>query len=118
MSNDSRKNRLIALIGTIAFHVIVVVVLCVSYVKYSASEPRRWPPVDSSEILYGGELVRLGDNYIPTANNKSTPASSEAETSAKSGEDIQNEGIQGEIEPLVTSSEDSPAKIKEKTKSS
>jgi hypothetical protein len=74
MSNDSRKNRLIALIGTIALHVIVVVVLCVSYVKYSASETRQWPPVGSSEILYGGELVRHGSNYVPMANNLSTPA--------------------------------------------
>lgn len=116
MSNDSRKNRLIALIGTIALHVIVVVVLCVSYVKYTASETRQWPPVDSSEILYGGELVRLGSNYVPMANNKSTPAPSEAETSAKSGEDIQDEGTQGEPEPLVTSVGESPAKEKEKAK--
>ncbi len=116
MGNDSRKNRLIALIGTIALHVIVIIVMCVSYVKYSASEPRRWPPVDSSEILYGGELVRLGNNYMPLANNKSTPAQSEAEFNAKSGEDIKNEGIQGEPESLISSKDESPVKVKEDAK--
>lgn len=116
MSNDSRKNRLIALIGTIALHVIVVIIMCVSYVKYSVSEPRRWPPVDSSEILYGGELVRLGDNYLPMTKDESVIATSATETQSESDDDIKNEGTQGESESLVASTEKSPAKIKEKPK--
>lgn len=99
MNDENRKNRLIALIGTIAFHVVILVAMLIGVMRYSASEPRKWPPVDSSEILFGGEYVMLGDNYAPQNDNRPAPSAPSIN--------------QSEPEPLVTSQEQSPAKIKE-----
>ena len=52
------------MLATLLFHVIVVVILASLYLRYSPSEQaeRKWPPVDSSEVLFGGEFVMTGDS--------------------------------------------------------
>ncbi|MCH5346427.1 MAG: hypothetical protein J1E63_04920 [Muribaculaceae bacterium] len=57
------RQQLIALIGTIAFHLLLLIGLVTLYLRYDpvAEAEREWPPVDSAEILFGGEYVALGD---------------------------------------------------------
>lgn len=98
MNDTSRKNRLIALVVTIAFHLIVIVGLLVGTMHYSAMEEKKWPPVDSSEILFGGEYVMLGENLSSVKSAPQAPVKP-AETESKP-------------EPLVTANEESPAKVK------
>lgn len=61
---SSHRNKLTALICTIAFHVLLVVLLFTLYLRYTGAEDpeRTWPPVDSAELLFGGEYVMLGDS--------------------------------------------------------
>ena len=55
------RNRLIAIIATVVFHIIVLVLLLCIYLRYTGDEPRKWPPQDLSEIIYGGELIIEGN---------------------------------------------------------
>lgn len=112
MNDDSRKNRMVALIGTIAFHVIVIVIMLLATMRYSASEPRRWPPVDSSEILFGGEYVMLSNDY----NDVSTPSSEMSEGKPEGGADLKSEGRVGDADRLVASDEPSPMSVEKKNK--
>ena len=69
-SGRSRRNQLIALLATVLFHAAVVVVLLTLCLRYSGAESneRVWPPVDSSEVLFGGEYVMVGDRQEIAAN--------------------------------------------------
>ena len=89
MSDDSgrsRRNHLIALLATVLFHAAVVVVLLTLYLRYPGSErnERTWPPVDSSEVLFGGEYVMVGDRQ-EIAQSSDEPAPAEAEAQEKFG---------------------------------
>ncbi len=116
MNDNARRNRMIALIGTVAFHVIVLILLCAGYMEYSAQEPRRWPPADSSEILYGGELVMLGNTQAPSTVNDTPAPPEKAERETPQADDEQDKGTKGDPEPLVAAREESPAKVKEEKK--
>lgn len=98
MDKSSRKNHLIALAVTIAFHIVIVVMMLIGSLRYASTEQKKWPPVDTSEILFGGEYVMLGDNLSSERRAHQTPSvPSETES---------------QTEPLVSTNEDSPAKIK------
>lgn len=115
MNNCDRKNRYIALVATVAVHIIVVVLLLCLYLRYTGDEPRKWPPEDVSEILYGGELVAIGNEQEQLSVND-TPAPSESpEQAVSNAQDIKDEGSVGEVAPLVLSAQESPAKIKDKS---
>ena len=69
--DSSRRNHIIALIATLLFHALVVVILVSIYLRYSPAEEakRGWPPVDSSEVLFGGEFVMIGDSPEQSENS-------------------------------------------------
>nr|WP_303345545.1 hypothetical protein [uncultured Muribaculum sp.] len=51
---QSQKDRIIAGVGTAVFHIIVAAILLLVYLHYSGeAEERRWPPEDTSEIVFG-----------------------------------------------------------------
>lgn len=56
------QQQLIGVIGTLVFHVAILLVLLTLHLRYdpAAEAAREWPPVDSAEILFGGEYVALG----------------------------------------------------------
>ncbi len=117
MSTD-RRNRLIALLGTLLFHAGIVVVLLVLYLRYPGAEQneRVWPPVDSSEVLFGGEYVMIGDRP-ELAESSSEPAPAEAdaqEMPSPEVESVDNSGEPAQPSPVVTSERPSPAKVVKK----
>lgn len=114
MKSENRRNHSVALIATIVFHVLILVIMMVATLRYNASEPRKWPPVDSSEILFGGEYVMLGHNL--TTPGKSTPAPDQSPAKSVDGDDVVSEGTTGQPQSLVSSQQESPAKVKEKPK--
>ena len=61
MPSPDRRNRLIAIIATVVFHIVVLVIMLCAYLRYTGEQPRKWPPQDTSEILYGGELIVEGN---------------------------------------------------------
>lgn len=88
-SNNSR--RIVAAVATLLLHGLLLTALLSMFMCPSGSSEvaRQWPPADSSEILFGGEYVMIGD----------TP-----EDAAEAAEDntLMPAETQQEQEPLLT----------------
>ncbi|MDE6485006.1 MAG: hypothetical protein K2L14_06415 [Duncaniella sp.] len=115
--SDNRKSRMWALLATVLFHAVVLVVLLSVFLRYSPSDlsEREWPPVDSAEVLFAGEFVRIGDDPTAADNDTSDPAA-EADASATEAETADNidSGTPAEPSPLVSTETSSTAKTKTK----
>lgn len=114
--NTSRRNHLIAMLATLLFHAAVVAVLLVMCLRYSPMQEasRTWPPVDSSEVLFGGEFVITGDSPDIAQNSSETPAEAASEQTPPPpvAESRVNTGKPADKpSPVVTSSRPSPAKV-------
>ncbi len=117
-SSQNRRNRLTALIATVLFHALVVVALLTLCLRYPGREDneRTWPPVDSSEVLFGGEYVMIGDRpEIAENSGEAAPAEAEAEeVPAPEAEALENAGEPAEPSPVVSTERPSPAKVEKK----
>lgn len=59
---NNRRHRAIAAAATLLFHALLIAALVGGVLRYSSEQDRpEWPPADSSEILFGGEFVMVGD---------------------------------------------------------
>lgn len=115
--SDRRSHHLIALLVTVLFHVLVVVALLTIYLRPVAVDSERvWPPVDSAEVLFGGEYVMVGDRpEIAETNSEPAPAETEAEAvPAPEVEALENSGEEAKPAPVVSSERPSPAKVEKK----
>ena len=114
---SDRRHQLIALFFTVLFHAAVVVTLLLLYMRPVASDhERKWPPVDSSEVLFGGEYVMIGDRpEIADNTGEPAPAQTEAETPPEPEvESLVNSGEEAQPAPVVSSERPSPAKVEKK----
>ncbi|MDE7145594.1 MAG: TonB family protein [Duncaniella sp.] len=113
-----RRNKLIALVCTVVFHIALVVLLLSLYLHYPGAEDneRTWPPVDSSEVLFGGEYVMIGDKpELAATNSEPAPAEAEAtEAPAPEAEALENSGEPADPAPVISSERPSPAKVEKK----
>lgn len=108
--------------ATLLFHAAVVVALLCIYLRYNpaAEADRTWPPVDSAEVLFGGEYVMIGDTP-EAAESADEPAPAETEQAPApqpQAEALDNAGKPAPTPaPVITSKQPSPAKAPEaKTK--
>ncbi|MBD5313319.1 MAG: hypothetical protein K2G41_07380 [Duncaniella sp.] len=116
-SSDRRRHHLIALFVTVLFHVLLVVALITLCLRPVAIDTERtWPPVDSAEVLFGGEYVMIGDRpEIAESNSEPAPAETEAEAvPAPEVEALENSGEVAKPSPVVSSEQPSPAKVEKK----
>lgn len=73
---NNRRHRAIAAAATLLFHALLIAALVAGVLRYSSEQDQpEWPPADSSEILFGGEFVMVGDQ-----------GASEAEAAAETAE--------------------------------
>ncbi len=120
MSSDTHDNRRrsISLLSTVLFHAVIVVALLLIYLRFPGSEDneRTWPPVDSSEVLFGGEYVMIGDSPELADNSSDlAPAEAEAESAVSPEvESLENSGEPAPPAPVITSNRPSPAKAEPK----
>ncbi len=110
------RSHIIALAATLLFHIAVVVILLSLYLRYSPAEEvmREWPPVDSAEVLFGGEYVITGDTpEIAETSSESAPAEADVpQTPQPVAEALTNAGTPAPTPPPVISTEKpSPAKV-------
>jgi hypothetical protein len=77
---------------------------------------RTWPPVDSSEIVFGGEFVKMGDMAdLTVADNAQPNSATSPEAAAHQGSDAVDAGEASPEPPaVVTSQRPSPAKVEKK----
>lgn len=118
--NRSRRDHLLAMIATLLFHALVVVVLVVLCLRYSPSQEaeREWPPVDSSEVLFGGEFVKIGDTPEETQSSDVPAPAAPAEPTppAPLAQSVENAGKPAPTPaPVVTTERPSPAKVVKET---
>ena len=112
---SSNKSRIIAIAGTIVFHVLLLVITFCFVIEHTPKTDAEWPPRDSSEILFGGEYVMLGDVMQPQLEStQQEQAASANENEALTADDFENAGSQGTPSQVVTSSQESPMKVEQK----
>ena len=115
------SDRIIAVTGTAIVLILLALSLMTYYyrVQIYPPEDRKWPPVDSSEIVFGGEYVKLGDIPLPQeqTDNQPLPENNEA-APAVDAMDMADAGKQKVEEPVkvVQSKRESPMKVKENPK--
>ena len=116
--NNSNKNTLLAIIATLLFHVLLLLILVSSHLHYT------WPPKDAlqieqmpqEEIMFGGEFVQLGNVAQPAHNNLAEASPAEAPEKADDvqlpGNDLKDAGeAQDRPKEVVTSKQESPMKV-------
>lgn len=118
--NQSQRDQLIALAGTSIIVIILVLALVMLHCRVDISEQpdRKWPPVDSSEIVFGGEYVMLGDMPLPVEESDNTPLPDNSATEAAvDGTDLADTGeAVAEAPSLVASQRESQMQVTEKPK--
>lgn len=87
-SNDIRQARLIAAGVTLLLAFVTVALLLWISLSYNPASDRQqqWPPVDSSELLFGGEYVMVGDIPSPGISGSPAAAASPQPTAAPSAD--------------------------------
>ena len=116
--SESQRDQLIALAGTALIVILLVLALVLAHyrVDITAQEDRKWPPVDSSEIVFGGEYVKLGDMPFPVEETDNSPMPDDSRADAAvDGTDLADAGdAVAEAPSLVTSQNESTMKVTEK----
>ena len=124
MIKISRKhidnNRLRAALVTAVVVILLLMWMLTANINLTLdfSADRKWPPADSSEIVFGGEFVKLGDFAQPAPQrSKTRPTEMQnQEEPSHEGTDLQNGGMPSAEEPETVSSEiESPAKVAKRT---
>lgn len=113
--DSSKKSRIIAIIGTIVIHLLLLVTTLCVVIEHTPVKDAEWPPRDSSEILFGGEYVMLGDMIQPIPESdqeQPAPEANEAET--PEADDLVDAGTQAQPSQVVTSTQESPMKVEKK----
>ncbi len=119
MMTQDRKSKFWGVAATLVFHVLLLILLltvCLTYPPVSEPE-REWPPVDSAEMLFGGEYVMIGDNPLDldAADDSPAPAADDATANpAPESPAPENSGSPADPAPVMTSDRPSPAKSEKK----
>lgn len=105
---------------TLLFHALVVVMLATLCLRYSPVQEaeRTWPPVDSSEVLFGGEFVMTGDapEHAESADEPAPAEVAEVTPPAPQAESTVNTGTPApKTAPVVSTERTSPAKVVKET---
>lgn len=99
---------------TALLSVLIVVILLVVDITYNGSADKAaqvWPPVDSAELLFGGEYVIAGD-LDAVGNNEPAPAQEVQQEAATPEQPQQVKDVAPAPEPVVVQQKPSVAKAK------
>lgn len=117
-SNNSR--RIVAAVATLLLHGLLLMVLMSMFLSPSGSSDvtRQWPPADSSEILFGGEYVMIGDTHEDAAEaDGETPQNAEVTPQEPAQEPLLTqqttpapEAVTTTVTPKEKKAPDAPAK--------
>ncbi len=84
---NNRRHRAIAAAATLLFHALLIAALVAGVLRYSSEQDQpEWPPADSSEILFGGEFVMVGDQGA--SEDEAAAETETAEAVEEPGNDI------------------------------
>lgn len=120
-----KSDRIYALAGTVAFHVVLLLVLLFSFLRFPPEGADEWPEEPRPEIVFeemeelyaAGEFVRTGDNmaeYVP--DDEPAPSDVSNPEPTQDAADAANAGKAADPAPALTSKQPSPAKTEQKPK--
>ncbi len=115
--SESQRDQLIATALTALIVILLVLALVMLHyrVDIAAMEERKWPPVDSSEIVFGGEYVMLGDMPFPVEQIDNSAVPDAQADASIDGTDLTDGGdAVAEAPSLVASGAESDMKVTEK----
>ncbi len=113
------KNQIIAIIATLVFHVVFLLILLYSFLYYSYPPKEGEPPIPKKEdIMFGGEYVMLGNVQTPSnmGMTESEPYVQEkSKTTQVEGDEMEDAGPKADAsKPLISSKNESPMKVNDK----
>lgn len=111
-----KRDRLISAVITVAIHLLLLIVLTTTYLRWPPEDPDDRVPVDSTEILLVNEYINLGDMLRETAPSDAPRSDTPDGDTFQDGNDLDNTGEAGVTPPVVTSQQESPMKVTKKDK--
>lgn len=118
-----KSDRIYAVAGTLLFHLVVLLVFLWTFLTYPPAGVEEWPPqpphdivLEEVEDLYAsGEFVKTGDNLeelLPP--DEPAPSTVNDPVPTQDAVDTENAGKAAEPKKVVTSEQQSPAKVEKK----
>lgn len=116
--NNKHKNEILALVLTLLLCVATGLILVFSYLRYVPMA--SLPELKQDTIMFGGEFVELGDMFEEEAGDEMASEASQDMTQDTQQPDVDGADVKDNGEPtktpapLVTSTKESPMKVKAK----
>lgn len=121
---SDRSSKAWAIGGTLVFHLLLLLCLLFSFLKYPPEGVAVWPPEPEKEIVFNevedlyasGEFVRVGDTFDEVVNDAPAPSSVDQPEPTQNAPDLRDAGHKADPSKVVSSKKPSPMKVDNKPK--
>lgn len=121
---SDRSSKAWAIGGTLVFHLLLLLCLLFSFLKYPPEGVAVWPPEPEKEIVFNevedlyasGEFVRVGDTFDEVVNDAPAPSPVDQPELTQNAPDLRDAGHKADPSKVVSSEKPSPMKVDNKPK--